>query len=472
VSKLCQISFQREHKACILSSIMIAVVTEEKKMPTTLTFSGTPTNYVPAELKHDTNGWYILYYDYNPVIRGLERRRIRLNMLRRRCSSTAMFRVQVSDMIKTINNQLILGLAQMTKDGNLPLGNLQDFTPEQRGEIIQHTIEEKEPICDNVRYFTSMEDMMDNYLKEKKADLRADSYRSYNSFCNMFKKWLAKRMPGCKCIHFKEQLAVEYLDYLLHDKKISHRTYNNNLKMGRALFAWAIKKCYLKDNPFDRQETKRVHKKTRTIIPADAQIMIDNWFKKNNPAMCIIMRLVYTSLLRPVEITRIQVSQIDFQKHCIHMPSDKTKNWEARDARMDTELENMLYEHIFGANPNAYLFSAFTWKCGMDPMNPNRFTKEWERMRANLLDGRGERLIPDEYQLYSLKDTAINGMIKSGVDDLSVMQAAGHKDLKMTRIYADHTDSHLIDDLNEAAPKFGEAVVKSCRKAPEVQSTR
>jgi len=440
-------------------------------MPTTLTFSGAPTNYVPADLKHDTNGWYIVYYDYNPIICGLERKRIKLNMLRRRCHSMAEFRVQVADIMKTINNQLIVSLAHMTKDGNIPLATLADI-PAERGLILQQTIQEKDDVNSHVRYFTPMCDMMDAFLKEKKNDLRSDSYRSYNSFCNMFKKWLTKRMAGCKCIHFTEQLAVEYLDYLLHDKGVSNRTYNNNLKMGRALFAWAIKKCYLKDNPFDRQETKRVHKKTRTIIPADAQQLIDNWYKMNNPAMRIVMRLVYTSLLRPVEISRIQIYQIDFEKHCIHMSGEKTKNWEARDARMDAELEELLKVHIGHASTENYLFSAVTWRCGKDPMNPNRFSKEWERMRANMLDAKGERIIPDEFQLYSLKDTAINGMIKSGVDDLSVMQAAGHKDLKMTRIYADHTDSHLIDDLNEAAPKFGEAVVKSCRKTPEVQSTR
>ena len=48
-------------------------------------------------------------------------------------------------------------------------------------------------------------------------------------------------------------------------------------------------------------------------------------------------------------------------------------------------------------------------------------------------------------------------MIKSGVDDLSVMQVAGHKDLKMTQIYADHADPELINKLNITAPKFGEA---------------
>ena len=67
---------------------------------------------------------------------------------------------------------------------------------------------------------------------------------------------------------------------------------------------------------------------------------------------------------------------------------------------------------------------------------------------------RTEIHLPEEYKLYSIKDTAINSMLKAGVDDLSVMQAAGHKDLSMTTIYANHHDDKLIANLNQKAPKF------------------
>jgi integrase len=80
-------------------------------------------------------------------------------------------------------------------------------------------------------------------------------------------------------------------------------------------------------------------------------------------------------------------------------------------------------------------------------MGNGTYGKAWDRMRTDLK-------LPKEYQLYSLKDTAINSMLKAGVDDLSVMQAAGHKDLSMTTIYANHHDDKLIDNLNQKAPKF------------------
>ena len=57
-------------------------------------------------------------------------------------------------------------------------------------------------------------------------------------------------------------------------------------------------------------------------------------------------------------------------------------------------------------------------------------------------------------QLYSLRDTGINGMLKAGIDPLSVMQAADHSDLSMTTRYANHAAPELFRKLNEKAPSF------------------
>ena len=62
--------------------------------------------------------------------------------------------------------------------------------------------------------------------------------------------------------------------------------------------------------------------------------------------------------------------------------------------------------------------------------------------------------LPEEMQLYSLRDTGINEMIKSGIDPLTVMQHADHHDLSMTTRYANHADPHLVKVISEKAPEF------------------
>lgn len=383
--------------------------------------------YTPAVLRHinGESGWYIEYTVFNSMLGIFERRRTYLNNIRKKFRTTAEFRMYANDILCDINIKLASG-----------------WTPWGDGE--------------SARSLIFLTEVLEKYLAEKSPSLRAATLKSYKSFITMLTRWIEKSKKGIKAYQFTKEVALEYLEYSTQQNNWSARTYNNNVKQGRAVFSWAVKKCYCKVNPFEAIDTLRAVKKTRTIIPVDAQQAIDKWFAANHPEMCIVMRMVYTSLLRPVEISRVQVNQIDFQNHCIHMPGDKTKNWEARDARLDHELEIMLAKHINGAMSTDYIFSYGKWTCGDKPMDPNHFTKAWERMRAGLVDSKGKRIIPSEYQLYSLRDTSINGMIKGGVDDLSVMQAAGHHDLKMTLIYANHADPTLIEKLNKEAPKFAQ----------------
>lgn len=67
---------------------------------------------------------------------------------------------------------------------------------------------------------------------------------------------------------------------------------------------------------------------------------------------------------------------------------------------------------------------------------------------------RKELVLPQEMQLYSLRDTGINNMLKAGIDPLTVMQAADHHDLSMTTRYANHADPNLMRTLQEQAPDF------------------
>lgn len=421
---------------------------EEKKMPSTLTIQQTSANFVPADLRHDTNGWYIVYYAFNPIISKLEMKRIKLNLLKKRCRSMVEFKVQVNDIMRTIDNQLrtaALNCIQTTAATPATIvpevATVAASTP-----VVAPLSTPSAPVSENVRYYKTLDEVTRIFTAEKEKELRNSTMRSYKSFCHMLREWANEHYPYIKMSMFERAHAVEFLDDMAA-KGLGPNTYNNMIRLGSVLFIWAKAKCYTRENPFDGQKRKRVLEKTRTIIKPEHQALIDKWFADNQPEMRIVCRLIYTSLLRPIEITRVQVKQIDFVNHCIRMPREKTKTWEAREGRLDAELEEMLRKHIQGANPDDYLFADSLWRCGKRPMGNGTYGKAWDRMRTDLK-------LPKEYQLYSLKDTAINSMLKAGVDDLSVMQAAGHKDLSMTTIYANHHDDKLIDNLNQKAPKF------------------
>ena len=128
------------------------------------------------------------------------------------------------------------------------------------------------------------------------------------------------------------------------------------------------------------------------------------------------------------------------------MPSDKTKNGHHRYAFLSDELCGLLSPLVEHAKPDWYLISA-DYMPGVTSMDSKLYRKHWEKMRKALK-------LPDEMQLYSLRDSGINNMLKSGIDPLTVMQAADHHDMSMTTRYANHVDPNLMNTLREKAPKF------------------
>lgn len=410
-------------------------------MLTTLTIQQTPANFVPTTLKHDKTGWYITYYAFNPFIGKLARKKIKLNMLRRRCKSMLEFKVQVGNIMNTIDNQLRINATEYARHETSPSHEPLP-TPTKQSE--------------NIRHYTTVEDVTKIFEESRKREVRETTMRSYKSFCKMLRDWVKVHYPSLMMAQFSRTHAVEFLESI-EEKEVGARTYNNMIRLGSAFFTWAKEKCYISENPFEHQKRKRVLEKKRTIITPEHQVAIDSWFKENRPEMRIVTRMIYTSLLRPIEITRVQVKQLDFKKHCIVMPEDKTKTWTKREGRMDEELEQMLLEHTKYASPEDYVFSSNKMLCGKQSISDKSFRKAWDKMRKALK-------LPEEYQLYSLKDTALFSMLKAGVDDLSVMQAAGHKDLSMTTIYANHHDQELIKNLNQKAPKFAGSSINNWKE--------
>ena len=435
--------------------------------------------YIPAELKNTKKEWYIEFYSTNPYTAILERHRLRLNREYKRCSSRSEFIFQARLKVQSINNQLaneflLSQNLQATTQSSYGIGMNPVEQPSQprsyfpNGFSYQASQATAASSCiadsPSSRFFTPIEEVLDLYVAEKRHELRPSTMRSYAAFANQLERWIKKNAAGLQCYLFTPELAMRFMEYIyignnckgkknfahrLEDGHVSARTYNNILKLARAFFSWAKEKCYIARNPFQDLKNKKAHKKLREPIPEVERNRIVNYFHSHQPAMELVMRLVYTSLLRPIEITRIKVEQLNFDEHFVDMPTDQTKTWTARASRMDPDLEALLKEHIKHAKPTDYLFDSSTeaWLPGKTPMNPHSFALAWGRMRK-------ATKLNKVYQLYSLRDSGITDMLHANMNDLDVMQLAGHSSLSVTSRYANHYDHHLIERANTQAPKF------------------
>jgi len=376
--------------------------------------------YVPAVLKEYTEYWCIEYYVKNPITNEFKRKREKVtNYVARygKSEARALLRVAV--------NQLNLKLSQ----GWSPF-----FVQE------------------NTRLYEKLTTVAEKFLKDKEKDLRPNTMRCYKSGVNELVNFIKKNYPHITASIFDRGVAVQYMDFL-SDKGRSNTHYNNHRKIMIAFFNWCVEKCYAKENPFERIKSKKKETKKRIIVTPEVRKQIAGHLQReNNIGMQIALNLIHQSLLRPKEVNEIQLKHIHLEEKYILVPPDVAKNHNERKATLSDKTIELIRQLNIEKLPQTYFLlgggqrghSLLPCK---ESANQNRISKNWVQLQRKLK-------FPKEMQLYSLRDTGIYEMLKSGIDDLSVMQHADHHSLEMTSRYAKHVDTRLVEKMNKLLPEF------------------
>lgn len=373
--------------------------------------------YLCAQLyEYGEDDWQIEYYAQNPQSGKMKRFRIRVNKIVKRARTKKEARQQISQICETINNKLYNG-----------------WNPFFEGE--------------DSRLFSKMYEVTEIYLAEKKKELRPDTMRSYSSFVSMLNNWIGRTDKDLFCSMFSRAVAIRFMDYVYNERNVSSRTFNNYTKMGRCFFEWCLEKGYAKENPFLQIKLKKKEKKERTIIDAATRKKISSHLE-GRPFLLVCM-LVYHSLIRPKEIRNLKIGDIDLANHSIKVSGDIAKNHNTRFPAISHQIESLITELGILKKPKSwFIFSdPETLAPGTNKLYDAKFTKEFAKVRKELK-------LPSNMQLYSFRDTGIFEMLKSNVDDLSVMQHADHSSLDITSIYANHYDPNLCQIINEKTPEF------------------
>lgn len=379
-------------------------------------YSGSFKKFLPAILKENKTGWIIEYYCEHPISHILTRKQIKLQRIITRYKSVKDARIHVSRMVMALNAKLSGGWNPF-------------FTDE------------------DARLYEKLSTVSELFLAEKKKELRKNSIRSYNSFINILIDWSNKNSPGMFASMFNQLYAVRYMDYIYTSRNVGLTTYNNHVKMGRAFFNWMKEKCYTKQNPFDQVKVKPKHKKTRILIPPEIRQKIIKDLEVNNPQFLLMCNLVYNSLIRITEMQLLRVGDVRLNDGYIQVIGTVAKNHKTRFASLNAESIKRLTDMNLERYPaNYYLFGSYLIP-SKEPAGNGCYGEKWTKLRNRVKFAK-------EMQLYSLRDTGINEMLKSGIDDLSVMQHADHSSLEMTTLYGNHYDPNLIKLISEKAPKF------------------
>lgn len=361
-----------------------------------------PTPYIEYTPPKLTQGkiWYITYYVQDPKTMRLKRMRIKVNRgdtLRERKA-----------MAKAIMGRLSEKLAM----GWNPL--VEKFAPKAYKKLFE---------------------AFDAFLDAKRRELEANSLRSYMSFIKTIREWL--QVHGCDentyACGFTGSMAIDFMESIESNPKISPRTYNNYLIFCRVLFDWMVEREYVSENPFTsiRRKPKKLTKKKRRIL-SDAELSrLWEYLESENQEYLVICMLCYCCLMRPKEISMLKCSDIRLDSQTVLVRGEIAKN----DNTSSRTIPDVMMQYVHRldlSNPKLFLFgnhSHFDFSPGKTAVPERKIATFWNRCV------REECGFPMEVMFYSLKDTGITNMAAAGVPVSFIQQQADHSSLAMTSIY-------------------------------------
>lgn len=265
---------------------------------------------------------------------------------------------------------------------------------------------------------------------------RKETYDAYRSKLKQFCLYVEKN-PIYYLYQMNRLYLTQFLDFVFLERGNSAQTRNNYLNWLNAFFGWCVDKGYLTSRPTEgiAYIDKRHIQKQREVIPPDIVKQISEWVRANDPYFAFACYLLYNCFIRPVEMTRLKLGDINIVRGTIVIRADASKNRRTMTVTLPHRvLQYAIDLGIFqqGADSD-YIFST-QLKPGPTQIDPKIFRDHWAKVRKALS-------LKSAWQFYSLKDTGISEMLESKIASISVRDQARHSSLAITEIYTRHLSS-------------------------------
>ena len=353
-----------------------------------------------------SNKPFVYFYYLNPKTNKTERIR---KYIGKNDGNTKQIRLEAKKLILDIVSLLIEDWNPLTNEQN-------DSTLDQKSSIeacIVYWISKREEALNN-------EAIAKKTLKNNKILMM--HLRSFLDKNNL----LHTKAQSISNIQIKEFLDAKAFER--NWGKVSYNTYLIDIK---TFFNYLKDLKVIKDNPCDRVAKKNTRNdstrfkvfekeellKVSTLLSADKRFY----------GLHVASKFLFKYNIRPLELTRLQIDDVDLINESLTIPHTKTKNGNEARFRLDREMIDLLNVLISDCPQNWFIFGGRN-KPSKQQVCADYFGQSWRffKKKYNL---------PNHLKLYALKHTSNYYDIESGASYEEIRQRNRHANLQVTTLY-------------------------------------
>lgn len=271
-------------------------------------------------------------------------------------------------------------------------------------------------------------DQLNQIMDLKKSTLRHRSYQSYKYASDKLIQWVNKNsLSFMPAKDFTPIMAQNYFDSLLRTG-IKGRTYNKTKGFLVTIFNMMIDREIIDKNPF-KKIRKLPEELGKNLAFSDKKKKdLQAHLKEHNPRLYLFTQFIYFCYIRPLELLRLKVSNVDLKAGMIFIHGDQSKNKKSESVIIpDAFKAQLLGMNLDKHSPDDFLFG-YGLESGPDSYSRNTVTRHHHEALKALS-------IPSQFTLYSWKHTGVMAAYKAGIDLYSIMRQLRHHSLTQTQVY-------------------------------------
>lgn len=286
-------------------------------------------------------------------------------------------------------------------------------------------------------------------LKLKGATIGDRANTDYASHVKTFIAWLKdKNYYTLKPAYFNFKKCQQFADYLSTDRKLANRTRNNYIATLRGLFKLFKKRGIVDLNHWENIDKLRV-KETAIASFTDAErLKITELLPSEHYPLYCVALIIYYCYIRPTEITRIRISDIDFKKSQINVSGYQSKNGKTKPVVMHPHLSECLKKLNLQNFPEHYYVFASSKR--LQPSDTKvagtRIADAWRLIMKNKHGF--------TKNIYDLKATGAGQAFDSGIDARQIQLQIRHASLDETQRYLEKISNKPGQIFREKMPVF------------------
>lgn len=361
--------------------------------------------YKPARLYSGKGDWYVYYHYKNPETGQWVMFKDRAGLNYKELHNQYKVRKSIGEELRDLYNERL-------KAGWNPFG----FEAKESEEYDQLK-------------FMPMAKVLDKLLEVKKASLKRRTWQSYDYSLRMFKKWLKENnLEHVATEFFKESNARAFVDGMMSAGKLKNKSINGHVTNLKIMFNMCIDRELIIKNPFRKVKPLQVEVGKNFPFNEKQKGELKEAILERRPELWMFVKCIYHLFIRPVELLRVKVSDVDLRTNQIIIHSESGKNKRQLPVEIPKSFIKEVKAWKLEECPGDWYLFGTGYKPGPKQMKRNTVSIHHSEVR----DALG---IDKRHNLYSWKATGNMDAVLAGIDIYDIMRQNRHHSLEQTMTY-------------------------------------